>query len=240
MSKPQSIVILTGAGISAESGLKTFRGEDGLWEGHPIEEVASPIGWKRDPQNVWRFYQLRRNQLLEVEPNDAHGAIAKLQQSHPNVTLITQNVDDLHERGGSNDVVHMHGELKSLRCELSNRSEYRMNPDDLSLEFLNCNCCAQPSRLRPDIVWFGEIPMHMQRIYQAVENCDLFITIGSSGVVYPAAGLARLAKECGAKTILMNLEESENLVDFDEVIFGPAGEIVPNWVDDSLSLWGFA
>ena len=230
----KSVVILTGAGISAESGVRTFRDNDGLWENHRIEDVATPIAWRNDPELVWKFYQARRNQMQEVEPNPAHVAIAQLQKNHQNVTLITQNVDNLHERGGSENVIHMHGKLETLRCERSEISEIRMHEADLSDEFVQCSCCSEPSRMRPDIVWFGEMPMFMREIYEAVDNCDVFIVIGSSGHVYPAAGLVDVASQMGAKTILVNLEEPVNASSFDEVYTGKAGEILPSLVESWL------
>ena len=230
----KSVVILTGAGISAESGVRTFRDNDGLWENHRIEDVATPIAWRNDPELVWKFYQARRNQMQEVYPNPAHVAIAQLQKNHPNVTLITQNVDNLHERGGSENVIHMHGKLETLRCERSEISEIRMHEADLSDEFVQCSCCSEPSRMRPDIVWFGEMPMFMREIYEAVDNCDVFIVIGSSGHVYPAAGLVDVASQMGAKTILVNLEEPVNASSFDEVYTGKAGEILPSLVESWL------
>lgn len=230
----KSVVILTGAGISAESGVRTFRDNDGLWENHRIEDVATPIAWRNDPELVWKFYQARRNQMQEVEPNPAHVAIAQLQKNHQNVTLITQNVDNLHERGGSENVIHMHGKLETLRCERSEISEIRMHEDDLSDEFVQCSCCSEPTRMRPDIVWFGEMPMFMREIYEAVDNCDVFIVIGSSGHVYPAAGLVDVASQMGAETILVNLEEPVNASSFDEVYTGKAGEILPSLVESWL------
>lgn len=230
----KSVVILTGAGISAESGVRTFRDNDGLWENHRIEDVATPIAWRNDPELVWKFYQARRNQMQEVEPNPAHVAIAQLQKNHPNVTLITQNVDNLHERGGSENVIHMHGKLETLRCERTEISEIRMHEADLRDEFVHCSCCSEPSRMRPDIVWFGEMPMFMREIYEAVDNCDVFIVIGSSGHVYPAAGLVDVASQMGAKTILVNLDEPVNASSFDGVYTGKAGEILPSLVESWL------
>ena len=149
------IVVMTGAGISAESGVRTFRDNDGLWESHRIEDVATPEAWNRDPSLVWNFYQARRNQLLQVGPNPAHFALARLESDVKSFTLITQNVDDLHERAGSSSVVHMHGSLRSLRCEKTSKIEVRMEDSDLDEDFVYCNCCAEASRMRPDIVWFG-------------------------------------------------------------------------------------
>lgn len=229
------VVVLTGAGISAESGIRTFRDNDGLWENHRLEDVATPEAWRIDPNLVWRFYQVRRRQLLEVRANPAHVALAQLAAGLDGMTLITQNVDDLHERGGSDDVVHMHGQLATLRCEVSGRNEVRMNDDDLVDDFLFCSCCAAPARLRPDIVWFGEMPMHMEAIYTAVDACEVFVVVGSSGHVYPAADLVHIAKANGAHTVLVNAEAPLNIEAFDEVHLGKAGELLPGlvqaWLD---------
>ena len=229
--RDKKVVVLTGAGVSAESGVRTFRDNDGLWEDHRVEDVATPEAWQRDPTLVWRFYQARRNQLLEVDENPAHIALAKLESEVNDFTLITQNVDDLHERGGSTSVIHMHGQLRTLRCENSGQSEERLNQEDLSDEFVLCNCCSEPSRMRPDIVWFGEIPMFMEEIYAAVEACDVFVVVGSSGHVYPAAGLVQVAKASGAETVIVNYEVPINGYEFDEMYIGKAGEILPNLVD---------
>ena len=228
----KKVVVLTGAGISAESGVRTFRDNDGLWENHRVEDVATPEAWVSDQSLVWRFYQARRNQLLEVLPNPAHFALAQLESKTESFTLITQNVDDLHERGGSESVIHMHGRLQSLRCETTGLSEVRMGENDLGGDFVLCNCCAISSRMRPDIVWFGEIPMEMDVICREVENCDVFIVIGSSGHVYPAAGLVNLANSNDAHTILVNFELPINGGDFDEVHIGKAGEILPDLVEN--------
>lgn len=234
MNQPR-IVVLTGAGISAESGVRTFRDNGGLWEEHRVEDVATPDAWAFDPGMVWRFYQARRRQLLEVQPNGAHLALALLQKNMKQFTLITQNVDDLHERGGSSDVIHMHGELRTLRCEASQRSEVRMQASDLTDDVSLCSCCANPVRMRPDIVWFGEIPMHMEAILNAVETCEVFIVVGSSGHVYPAAGLVDQANNAGARTVLVNLEAPINASAFDEILLGPAGELLPQLVDRLIS-----
>ncbi len=233
--RDKKVVILTGAGISAESGVKTFRDNDGLWENHRIEDVATPEAWRSDPQLVWKFYQARRRQLNEVEPNPAHETLARFETEIEDFTLITQNVDDLHERGGSNSVIHMHGRLQTLRCETSKQIEDRMSDSDLIDDFVYCNCCAEPSRMRPDIVWFGEMPMQMEEIYSAVEACDAFIVIGSSGHVYPAAGMVTVARSIGAHTILVNYEMPANGDDFDEVHLGKAGEILPGLVEKWLA-----
>lgn len=231
----KKVVVLTGAGISAESGIKTFRDNDGLWENHRVEDVATPEAWQADPEVVWRFYQARRRQMNEVEPNPAHEALAKLEAELDEFTLVTQNVDDLHERGGSSSVIHMHGRLETLRCESSEQIEERITDEDLVDDFLFCNCCAEASRVRPDIVWFGEMPMRMEEIYNAVDSCDIFIVIGSSGHVYPAAGLAAAARSACAQTILVNFEMPINGYDFDEVHLGMAGEILPDLVETWLA-----
>ena len=228
------IVVLTGAGISAESGVSTFRDNDGLWENHRIEDVATPEAWSRDPSLVWKFYQARRKQLLLVEPNPAHKALARLESDVESFTLITQNVDDLHERGGSTSPIHMHGSLRTLRCEETSKAEVRMANSDLGEDFVYCNCCVEASRMRPDIVWFGEVPMRMEEIYKSVEECDIFIVIGSSGHVYPAAGLVNFANSYGARSILVNYEVPINGHDFDEVHIGRAGELLPGIVSSWL------
>ena len=155
--RDKKVVILTGAGISAESGIRTFRDNDGLWENHRIEDVATPQAWQADPELVWKFYQARRRQMSEVGPNPAHEALAKLESELDDFTLITQNVDDLHERGGNHSIIHMHGRLETLRCEKSGQIEVRMADEDLVDDFLSCNCCAESSRVRPDIVWLSLI-----------------------------------------------------------------------------------
>ena len=231
----KKVVVLTGAGISAESGIKTFRDNDGLWENYRIEDVATPEAWQADPEVVWKFYQARRKQMNEVEPNPAHEALAKLEAELDEFTLVTQNVDDLHERGGSSSVIHMHGRLETLRCENSEQIEERIADEDLVDDFLFCNCCTEASRMRPDIVWFGEMPMQMEEINDAVDSCDIFIVIGSSGHVYPAAGLAAAARSASAQTILVNFEMPINGYDFDEVHLGMAGDILPGLVETWLA-----
>ena len=225
------VVVLTGAGVSAESGLKTFRDEGGLWEGHDVKEVATPEAFARDPDLVHRFYDARRRQLREVEPNAAHRALARLEhESGHDVLLVTQNVDDLHERAGSRDVLHMHGELLKARClACGARVEWR---EDL-LPRPPCPRCGTPA-LRPDVVWFGEVPYHLDAIYDALWDCDVFAAIGTSGVVYPAAGFVRTARSAGACTIEMNLGASEAASAFDEVREGPATVTVPAWVAELM------
>lgn len=229
-----SIVILTGAGVSAESGIKTFRAADGLWENHRVEDVATPEAFIRDPELVHRFYNERRQSLLspEVSPNPAHLALAELEQKYPGpVLLVTQNIDNLHERAGSENMIHMHGELLNLRCSNSGEVIYF---DGVSSPHDSCACCNAKGQLRPDIVWFGEMPMQMERIYRALDNCSLFISIGTSGNVYPAAGFVEVANATGAQTIELNLEPSKVESAFDEHIYGSASEVVPEFVGHIL------
>jgi len=234
MQRYQSIVILTGAGISAESGIKTFRAADGLWENHRVEDVASPEGYARDPELVQRFYNERRRQLLSdaVQANAAHRALAKLEAEFAGeVTVVTQNIDDLHERGGSQRVIHMHGELLKMFCTRS-KQVYAIR-DDIKLRDV-CACCKQTGTLRPDIVWFGEIPYHMEEIGEALSRCDLFISIGTSGNVYPAAGFVTMANQVGAHTVEINLEPSLGQSRFKEKIYGKAGDVLPKYVESFL------
>jgi NAD-dependent deacetylase len=226
------IVILTGAGISAESGVPTFRDAGGLWEGHRVEEVATPEAFERNPELVQRFYNLRREAVQTKEPNAAHRAVAKLQQAWPGmVTLVTQNIDDLHERGGSPEVLHMHGELLKSRCgSCGDLQECR---GELALTDV-CSACAVKGVLRPHVVWFGEIPLFMDEIAAALQQADLFAAIGTSGVVYPAAGFVNHANQFGVPTIEFNLEETAASFAFDETRAGKAGEAVPKWVEEVL------
>lgn len=232
MSKLDHIVILTGAGISAESGIQTFRDAGGLWEDHPVEQVATPEGFAADPKLVHRFYNLRRAALNSVKPNAAHFALGELQKNFAGrVTLVTQNVDDLHERGGSTDVIHMHGELLSAFCTACHH-RWRQAVD-LSVE-TPCPACQTRGGPRPDIVWFGEMPYEMDRIERALQNCDLFVSIGTSGAVYPAAGFVQLAHMQGARTLELNLEPSQGSAFFSETQHGPATQLVPQWVNSLL------
>ena len=229
-----NIVILTGAGISAESGLKTFRDNDGLWENHRVEEVATPEAFEQNPSLVYRFYNARRAQLQQddVNPNAAHEALAKLEKAFgSNLMLVTQNVDDLHERGGSQSVYHMHGKLLSARCAITQKT---FDWSDSFDHTTKCPCCNRVT-LRPDIVWFGEMPMYMEEIYDALSKADVFIAIGTSGNVYPAAGFVQIAKESGAHTIEANLAPGVTNALFDESLTGPASHIVPQWVDQLMS-----
>ena len=229
-----SIVVLTGAGISAESGINTFRASDGLWEEHRIEDVATPSAFQRDPGLVQRFYNTRRKNLLspEIAPNPAHIALAKLEKEFDGeFTLITQNIDNLHERAGSQNILHMHGELLKMRCTITH--DVFVCHDPISTKS-QCPCCNEANNLRPHIVWFEEMPLHMDKIYQTMEQCDLFISIGTSGNVYPAAGLVQIANQIGAKSVEMNLESSNTASQFDDAIYGKASETVPEWVNQLL------
>ncbi len=229
----RNIVILTGAGVSAESGLATFRGPDGLWEGHRVEDVATPEAFRRDPGLVHAFYDARRAKLQTVTPNLAHEALARLDEQWPGeLLLVTQNVDDLHERAGSNRLIHMHGQVKKgwcLRC--GNRFAW----DGAMGTGAECPSCGGIGQVRPDIVWFGEMPYEMERIDQAVRDCDLFVSIGTSGAVYPAAGFVQTARYCGGRTLEINLEPSMGSFFFDESRMGKAAELVPRWVDELLA-----
>ena len=232
MSRIENIVILTGAGISAESGIDTFRDAGGLWEQHRVEDVATPEGFARDPDLVQRFYDARRAAVRTVAPNAAHEALARLDREWPGELLIvTQNVDDLHERAGAKRVLHMHGELLSALCA---RCETRHRWAEPLGDRPACPGCGERA-LRPDVVWFGEMPYDMDRIYAALREADLFCSIGTSGAVYPAAGFVRNARELGAQTVELNLERSEGSHWFDEARQGPAGQLVPVWVDELLA-----
>lgn len=229
------MVILTGAGISAESGLDTFRDQEGLWEKVRIEDVATPEAWWRDPEGVQQFYNRRRRQLKDgdIRPNAAHEALARLERDFPGeVLVVTQNVDDLHERAGSANLIHMHGELDKARCSASGRV-FPLERDLAPME--PCSCCTPAAPLRPHVVWFGEMPMEMERIQAALAQCDLFVSIGTSGNVYPAAGFVDLASAAGARSLELNLEPSDVHGAFDEHRTGPAGELAPQWVDAVLA-----
>ncbi|WP_255303620.1 NAD-dependent deacylase [Georgenia sp. 311] len=224
-------MVLTGAGISAESGVRTFRDDGGLWEGHDVNAVATPEGFARDRELVQRFYDARRRSLAHVEPNPAHLALARLEEElGEDLLVVTQNVDDLHERAGSRRVVHMHGELLRAACEACG-SRPRWEEDLLPSP--PCPVCGARA-LRPDVVWFGEVPYELDRIGRAVSGCDLFVSVGTSGSVYPAAGYVSLAASSGAHTLELNLEPSEGSRFFDEVRTGPAGRLVPEWVEELL------
>ncbi len=240
MSAIRNIVILTGAGVSAESGIDTFRSGGGLWEQHRIEDIATPQAFARDPDLVLRFYDMRREAIQTKEPNAAHIALARLDREwrgpnahgeERNLLLVTQNVDDLHERAGSQRLIHMHGEHLNawcLACDM--RSRWRASLIDRPA----CPACGVVGLLRPDIVWFGEMPYQMQDIYAALNHADLFVSIGTSGAVYPAAGFVRHARDQGAQTLELNLEASQGSHWFSDARYGPATELVSAWVEEVL------
>ena len=231
MSGISNIVILTGAGISAESGLATFRGPDGLWEGHRVEDVCTPDALARNPALVHRFYDERRARLAEVRPNPAHEALAALDAAWPDELLIvTQNVDDLHERAGAKRLIHMHGELRSALCAACGKAVPWV---DALPPASFCGGCGQPY-LRPDIVFFGEMPYEMDAIDAALRRADLFVSVGTSGAVYPAAGFVQTARHAGARTVELNLEPSAASFYFEESRMGPASRLVPELVRDLL------
>ncbi|MBZ5736381.1 NAD-dependent deacylase [Nocardioides sp. TRM66260-LWL] len=225
------VVVLTGAGISAESGVPTFRDADGLWVGHRVEDVATPEGFEAQPSLVHRFYDERRRSLAEVEPNEAHRALARLEDVlGDDLLVVTQNIDDLHDRAGSTRLIHMHGELLSAWCQgCDAHVPWTRDLGDLP----PCPCCGVTA-LRPDVVWFGEMPYQMERIMGALAGADLFVSIGTSGAVYPAAGFVQQAMRAGARTLELNLEPSEGSLWFSETRHGPASELVPRWVDEVL------
>ncbi len=227
----RNIVVLTGAGVSAESGVATFRGPGGLWEGHRVEDVCTPEALHADPELVHRFYDARRERLASVEPNTAHRALARLDREWTGELLIvTQNVDDLHERAGARRLVHMHGELKSALC--ARCGDRRVWAGSLP-RGAGCRACGAAA-LRPDIVFFGEMPYHMDAIERALAGADLFVSVGTSGAVYPAAGFVQTARYHGADTLELNLEPSAGSAWFGESRLGPAGELVPAWVEQVL------
>jgi NAD-dependent deacetylase len=238
MGQIRNIVVLTGAGISAESGLRTFRAADGLWEDHRVEDVATLQAFRRDPGLVQRFYDERRQNIRAAQPNPAHEALARLDAAWPGELLIvTQNIDDLHERAGAQlglekgRVLHMHGEGLSAWCTACDARHRWTTP---LRDEPPCPACGERA-LRPDIVWFGEMPYRMDAIFAALAQCDLFVSIGTSGAVYPAAGFVQEAKSHGARTLELNLERSQGSQWFDETRLGPASELVPQWVDETLT-----
>jgi NAD-dependent deacetylase len=234
MSDIGNIVILTGAGVSAESGIDTFRDAGGLWEKHRVEDVATPEAFARDPELVLRFYDMRRAAIQTKKPNEAHHALARLDREWRgegrNLLIVTQNVDDLHERAGAERLLHMHGEHLKALCQACEIRSLWTRP---MIDRPPCPVCGA-SALRPDVVWFGEMPYHMPEIYAAIRTADLFVSIGTSGAVYPAAGFVRDARQQGVKTLELNLEPSQGSHWFDEARHGPATEIVPEWVDELL------
>lgn len=226
-----NIVILTGAGISAESGIETFRADTGLWAQHRVEDVATPEGFERNPELVVDFYNARRASAANAEPNAAHEALARLEAEHlGDVLVVTQNVDDLHERGGSQNLIHMHGALNAALCAAC---DHRWPAPMVMAVGDACPACAAPAA-RPDIVWFGEMPYQMERIFEAISRADIFASIGTSGNVYPAAGFVAEAARIGAQTIEINLEPSAVGSQFDDALLGPATQTVPDWVTEVL------
>jgi NAD-dependent deacetylase len=231
LAPPRDVFVLTGAGISAESGIATFRDANGLWENHRVEEVASPEGFAADPSTVWRFYGQRRAQALAVTPNPAHRALAALEERlGDGLFLCTQNVDNLHEAAGSRRVVHMHGELFKTRCSACERAPFADDRHDVGGGLPRCPACGELER--PHIVWFGEVPFEMHAIRRRVQQADVFVCVGSSGVVYPAAGLVgemgyRRSMGQTVRTIYVGLEAPANADQFDEVYTGKAGELLP-------------
>ena len=227
-----NIVILTGAGVSAESGIDTFRSAGGLWERHRVEDVATPEAFARDPDLVLRFYDMRREAIQRAEPNAAHHALARLDaQWAGELLIVTQNVDDLHERAGARRLIHMHGQHLTAWCTACDSRPAWREP---LIDRPPCPVCGEAA-LRPDVVWFGEMPYEMDRIERAVATCDLFVSIGTSGAVYPAAGFVRWARSAGAATLELNLERSEGTRWFDEARHGPATQLVPEWVAQMLA-----
>jgi NAD-dependent deacetylase len=233
MSDLHNIVILTGAGISAESGLATFRGPGGLWEGHRVEDICTPEALARNRPLVLEFYDAQRVALTTVEPNAAHAALARLDAEwRDELLIITQNVDDLHERAGAKRMLHMHGELQSALCEAC---EARLPWTVPMIDDADCPSCGAKGALRPDIVFFGEMPYQMEVIDRALARADLFVSIGTSGAVYPAAGFVQTARHYGAQTLELNLEPSAGSFYYEESRIGPASKLVPEWVAGMLA-----
>ena len=232
MADIRNIVILTGAGISAESGIDTFRASGGLWERHRIEDVATPEAFARDPDLVLRFYDMRRENIQKAEPNAAHQALARLDREWAgDLLIVTQNVDDLHERAGAQRLIHMHGEHLSVWCTACDARHRWTGP---LIDRPACPACTAPA-LRPDIVWFGEMPYRMDEIDRAISQCDLFVSIGTSGAVYPAAGYVRTARHFGARTLELNLDPSQGSILFHDCRLGRATDLVPAWVEEMLA-----
>lgn len=229
----RDIVVLTGAGVSAESGLSTFRDKEGVWRKYDLTQVATPEAFRRDPAFVNAFYNMRRQGVLSAEPNEAHRALARLESGFGGrLLVVTQNVDDLHERAGSRNLIHMHGELLKARC--ASCGDVRDCRNDLSAETL-CRRCSMAGGMRPHVVWFGEIPLHLEAIGTALRCCDLFVSIGTSGSVYPAAGFVSQVRAIGrAHTLEINLEPSESASLFAERRRGPAGVLAPAFVEEIL------
>ena len=234
MPSYERIVILTGAGLSAESGLSTFRDKGGIWARHRIEDVATPEAFARNAEAVLEFYNTRRKGAAGVKPNAAHEALARLEKEHGGEVLtVTQNIDPLHEWAGTRNLIHMHGEILKALCSHCGAKEPWEK--DITVK-MPCPACGKTGGMRPDVVWFGEMPYRMEEIYQALGTCNLFISIGTSGAVYPAAGFVMEARQAGAYTVELNLEPSEGVSLFDEAIHGPATEVVPAYVENLLSV----
>ena len=236
MTEARNLFVLTGAGVSRESGLHTFRDPGGVWSQVKLEDVATPEAFEADPDRVHDFYNARRRHLLsaEVQPNEAHRALARLESAWPgDFLLVTQNIDDLHERGGSRNVIHMHGELLKARCT-SCRSIFECR-SDIS-RTTECALCGADGGVRPEVVWFGEMPLHLDRIFDAVGQSDLFVAVGTSGQVRPASDLVNEATRAGALTVELNLEASAGAACFDQCAYGPATEIVPEFVARLLAM----
>jgi NAD-dependent deacetylase len=238
MFRFKRIVVLTGAGISAESGIATFRDKDGIWSKVDVRDVATPEGFARNPQMVLDFYNRRRKDGRNAKPNAAHLALARLEAEHAaraggQVLLVTQNIDLLHEAAGSRSLIHMHGQGNQSLC---NRCEARhpWGEEELRLD-QPCPSCGKAGGLRPDVVWFGEMPYHMDRIYAALAEAELFLSIGTSGNVYPASGFVAEARRAGAHTVELNLEPSEGATLFHEAHHGPASKVVPMYVERILA-----
>jgi NAD-dependent deacetylase len=236
MARYDRIVILTGAGISAESGIATFRDKDGIWSKVNVEDVATPEGFQRNPSRVLEFYNERRRSGHGAQPNAAHLALARLEREHAGeVLVVTQNIDTLHEAAGQKSLIHMHGQLNQMLCNnCGDRQPWGHNHPDLAVT-MRCANCHQTGGLRPDVVWFGEVPYHMERIFEALAEADLFLSIGTSGNVYPAAGFVAEAGRSGARTVELNLEPSEGISHFHEAVHGPGTEIVPAYVERILA-----
>lgn len=229
----ERIVVLTGAGLSAESGVPTFRDKAGIWSKYDYREVATPEGFARNPARVHEFYNMRRRAHAGIAPNAAHAALARLEREHPgDVWIVTQNVDALHEGAGSRNLIHMHGQLFQALC--SGCGARAAWAEGISLATV-CPSCAEKGRMRPDVVWFGEMPYHMQRVAELLGAADLFLSIGTSGNVYPAAGFVAEARAAGAHTVELNLEPSEGRSFFAEAVYGPATKVVPAYVDRLLA-----
>lgn len=232
LNQKTKLIVLTGAGISAESGIRTFRDNDGLWEDHSIDEVATPQAFSRNPKLVWQFYKQRYQNVCKVKPNHGHLALAKLEEYlQSNFVIITQNIDGLHQLAGSRNVIEMHGSIHQCFC-VDCRKKTDTNELDLSLELPTCPHCG--GLMRPDIVWFGEIPYHLEEIDVLIQHVDIFMVVGTSGVVYPAAQFVYLAKMKGANTIGVNLEPPENVDLFNEFHQGRSGETLPKLVEEII------